>query len=113
MPMFRIHRMKDHPRQSFRWLPHTSGVTHIKPRDFEPAGEVQAANLYDAWMTLRGTERALDIGDVLESETGDTRICKYVGLEEARWVLPEVKTGLESIPAASGPPVLEPASLRG
>jgi len=98
---------------SFRWAPHTSGVTHIKPRDFEPAGEVEAANLYDAWMNLRGTERSLDIGDVLESEAGETRICKYVGFEEARWVLPEVKTGLELIPPASGSAGPEPVHLPG
>ena len=113
MPTFRIHRMKDNPRQSFRWSPHTSGVTNIKPRDFEPAGEIQAANLYDAWMSLRGTKDSLDIGDVLESETGETRICKYVGFKEARWVFPEVTTGLASIPSASGSPVLEPAHLPG
>ena len=113
MPTFRIHRMKDNPRQSFRWAPHTSGITNIKPRDFEPAGEIQAANLYDAWMSLRGTGQALDIGDVLESEAGETRICKYVGFEEARWVFPEVKTGLESMPAASGAPVLETIHLPG
>jgi hypothetical protein len=105
--------MKDTPRQSFRWAPHTSGVTNIKPRDFELAGEIQAANLYDAWMNLRGTELSLDIGDVLESEAGETRICKYVGFEEARWVLPEVKCGLESLPPASGSPALEPAHLPG
>ena len=105
--------MKDNPRQSFRWAPHTSGVTNIKPRDFDAAGEIQAANLYDAWMSLRGTENALDIGDILESETGETRICKYVGFEEARWVFPEVKTGLETLPPASGSHVLERAPLPG
>ncbi len=109
MPTFRIHRMKDHPRHSFRWAPHTSGVTHIKPRDFEPAGEIQAANLYDAWMSLRGTGQALDIGDVLESEAGEACICKYVGFEEARWVFPEVKTGLDSLPVASGSAMPDPA----
>jgi hypothetical protein len=30
------------------------------------------------------------------------RIVKYVGFEEARWVLPEVKTGLENTPVAAG-----------
>ena len=113
MHTFRIHRMKDNPRQSFRWAPHTSGITSIKPRDFELAGEIQAENLYDAWMSLRGTAQSLDIGDVLESEGGETRICKYVGFEEARWVWPEVKTGLESMPSASGAPLLEPAYLAG
>lgn len=111
MPTFNIHRMKDNPRQQFRWAPHTSGVTLIKPRDFEPAGEIEAAGFYDAWMSLRGTERALDIGDVLEFG-GEIRICKYVGFEEARWVLPEVKPGLEAMPVAAGAPLLEPVGGR-
>lgn len=81
--------MKPHVRQNFRWAPHTSGVTALKPRDYEPAGEVEAAGWYDVWTQLRGTEGALDVGDVLESADGQVRICKYVGFEEARWVLPE------------------------
>ncbi|MBI5085992.1 MAG: hypothetical protein HZB13_15515 [Acidobacteria bacterium] len=101
MPLFRVHRMKDGARQQFRWAPHTSGVTSLKPKDFEPAGEVEAKSFYDAWMNLRGTEGSLDIGDVLEAETGELRICKYVGFEEARWVVPEAR------PEAR--PVAEPA----
>jgi hypothetical protein len=107
MSIFRIHRMKEAPRQQFRWAPHTSGVTSIKPRDFEAAGEVESLGFYDAWMSLRGTEHALDIGDVLEADGGELRICKYVGFEEARWVLPEVRTGLESAPLAAGRPAPE------
>lgn len=108
MPTFHIHRMKDNPRQSFRWAPHTGGITNIKPRDFEPSGDIQAANQYEAWMSLRGTENSLDIGDVLESDAGETSICKYVGFEAARWVFPEVKNNLESMPPASSTIVLEP-----
>jgi len=89
MQLFRIHRMKDTPRQVFRWAPHTSGVSTLKPKDFEPDCEVQAASAYEAWTLLRGTERALEIGDVLESPTGEISICKYVGFEEARWIVPE------------------------
>ena len=93
--------MKGTVRQQFRWAPHASGAMQIKPRDFEPSGEVQAAGLYSAWSDLRGTEQSLEIGDVLESEAGDLRICKYVGFEEARWVLPELRTA----PDAPPPPV--------
>lgn len=102
MPAFRIHRMKETTRQQFRWAPHTCGVTPLKPRDYEPAGEVSALNFYDAWTGLRGSERALDIGDVLESEAGELRICKYVGFEEARWVLPEVKPAADAAPLIAG-----------
>ena len=102
MAVYRVHRMKDHVRQSFRHAPHTSGVMMIKPRDFEAAGEVEAANLYDAWMNLRGTSGALDIGDLLESADGSLAVCKYVGFEEARWVIPEVRVVLDDAPAAAG-----------
>jgi len=95
MPRFRIHRMKETPRQHFRWAPHLSGVAQLKPRDFEADGDVDALNFYDAWAILRGSPRALDIGDALETESGEVRICKYVGFEDARWVVPELKTGLE------------------
>jgi len=94
MPLFRIHRMKDGPRQQFRLAPHAIGASQLKPKDFEPGGEVQADGPYEAWTQLRGTSEALDIGDLLESGDGQMRICKYVGFEEARWVVPE------TVPAA-------------
>jgi hypothetical protein len=91
MPSFRIHRMKPHVRQNFRWAPHTSGVSQLKPRDYEEAGEFEGESFYDVWTRLRGGEEALDVGDVLEIPGGEVRICKYVGFEEARWVLPDAK----------------------
>lgn len=102
MALFRVHRMKETPRQQFRWAPHTSGVTQVKPKDFEPAGEVEAASFYAVWASLKDSGAALQVGDVLESDGGELRICKYVGFEEARWQLPEVKSGLEETPLALG-----------
>jgi hypothetical protein len=113
MPIYRVHRMKEGPRQQFRWAPHSSGVTQVRPRDFESAGETEARGLYDAWLALRGTEAALVVGDVLESEDGRLAICKYVGFEEARWVMPEVRTGLEGLPAAVGAPLPAGAAPSG
>jgi hypothetical protein len=89
MPVYRIHRLKPHPRQQFRWAPHTIGSTGVKPRDYEGAGVVEAAGMYAAWTALRGTDQALDVGDLLEAEDGKLSIFKYVGFEEAVWVLPE------------------------
>jgi len=83
--------MKDSPRQQFRWAPHVSGPASAKPKDFEPAGEVEALNEYDAWRVLRDAATPLSIGDLLESSDGQLRICKYVGFEPAQWVLPEIK----------------------
>ena len=99
MPLFRIYRMKDSPRQQFKWAPHVSGCASLKPKDYEQRGHVDAQHEYDAWRLLRETDEGLAVGDLLESEDGRLRICKYVGFEPAQWVLPEVKHPVEPEPA--------------
>ena len=89
MPVYRIHRLKFNPRQQFRWAPHTIGTTGVKLRDYESSGVVEAPGAYAAWTVLRGTDQALEVGDLLEAEDGKLSIFKYVGFEEARWVVPE------------------------
>ncbi len=96
MPQFRIHRMKEQPREHFRWAPHISAQAVVKPRDYEPAGAVQADHEYAAWSELRSTERPLQLGDLLETESGDLRICKYVGFEPATWFVPEIPASIEA-----------------
>jgi len=91
MATYRIHRMREAARQSFRWQPHTSGTTHVKPKDYEPGETVEASSVYGAWMLLRETPAPLQVGDLLESHSGELYICKYVGFEEARWLVPEPK----------------------
>ena len=88
MPNYRIYRMKEAPRQHFRSAPHVSGAADVKRKDYEEAGQIEAANEYAAWDNLRVSEKPLEIGDLLEMETGDLRICKYIGFEPAAWVLP-------------------------
>ena len=85
MPSYRIHRLKDTPRQQFRWAPHTSGVSTVKPRDYEPDACVDAPSVYAAWEQLRRSDRPLQVGDILEAERGTLHICKYIGFEEACW----------------------------
>jgi hypothetical protein len=91
MAVFRVFRMKDSPRQQFRWAPHVSGAASAKPKDFEPAGEVEALHEYDAWHILRDSGSPLLVGDLLETVSGQLTICKYVGFEPAEWLLPEPK----------------------
>jgi hypothetical protein len=91
MPSYRIHRLKDHLRQQFRSAPHVSGAANVKPRDYELAGDVEASSPYFAYFSLKGSADALQPGDLLEAEDLSLRIYKYVGFEEARWVLPEAK----------------------
>jgi hypothetical protein len=89
MPHYRIYRMKDSPRQQFRWAPHLSGCAALKPKEYEPRGEVQARHEYEAWQLMRDSDEPITVGDLLEAEDGQLRICKYVGFEPAQWVLPE------------------------
>ncbi|MFN7992192.1 MAG: hypothetical protein U0Q18_01235 [Bryobacteraceae bacterium] len=91
MATYRVYRMKDSPRQQFRWAPHVSGAASVKVKDYEPDGEVEAASEYDAWIKLRTSDHPLAVGDLLESEGGALRICKYVGFETASWLIPEHK----------------------
>jgi len=98
MPLYRIYRMKDSPRQQFRWAPHLSGSASLKPKDYEQRGEIEALHEYDAWQLLRAAEDPLAVGDLLESDRGELRICKYVGFEPAEWILPEQKHTPEMAP---------------
>lgn len=107
MPLYRIYRMKDSPRQQFRSAPHVSGCASLKPKDYEQRGEVEALHEYDAWRVLRDAAEPLAVGDILESERGELRVCKYVGFEPAQWILPEQKPHPEAAtiePEQSGQP---------
>ncbi|MCC7156813.1 MAG: hypothetical protein IT161_19705 [Bryobacterales bacterium] len=108
MASFRIHRMKENPRQQFRWAPHTAGAMQIKPKDFESGETVEGVGFYDVWTQLKESPRALQVGDLLESQAGELRIYKYVGFEQAQWVIPELRNGIEDTPLAGGSTV-EPA----
>ena len=106
MPLYRIYRMKDSPRQQFKWAPHVSGCATLKPKDYDQRGQVEAMNEYEAWQQLRESEEPLGVGDLFEGEDGQLRICKYVGFEPAQWILPEAKPH----PAAEPAPDPQPAA---
>lgn len=96
MPSYRVHRLRNHLRDHFRFAPHVSGAANIKPRDYEPGESADASSPYAAFFSLKESELALQPGDVLESaDDGSLRIYKYVGFEEARWILPEVRPEIE------------------
>ena len=90
MPAYQIHRLKEPPRQQFRWAPHTPGVTVVKLKDYEPGPIIEAASPYALWLALRESEQAIAVGDLIEViRDGELRILKYIGFEEARWYVPE------------------------
>lgn len=104
MPAYRIYRLRESVRQQFRWAPHTIGMTLVKPKDYEEIYQMEATGPYAVWIQLKDTEQALQVGDILEVESGELRIYKYVGFEEAKWLVPDVKNGLEAAPTAPEPP---------
>ena len=57
---------------------------------------------------LRTAGQPLGLGDLLENEKSELRICKYVGFDEAVWVLPEPKPRAEA--AAGGGPSAQPVT---
>ena len=91
MPSYRIHRLKVHLRQQFRYAPHVSGRASVKPRDYDPGDAVEANSPYAAFFQLKDTPTPLEVGDLLEAPEGTLTIFKFVGFEEAQWVLPEGK----------------------
>ena len=107
MPAYQIHRLKETPRQQFRWAPHTPGVTIVKLKDYEPGAVVEAASPYALWLALRESEQAISVGDLIEVVTesnavsgGELRILKYIGFEEARWYVPEPAPNTMAEPVA-------------
>jgi hypothetical protein len=113
MHTYRIHRLREHLRRQFRYAPHVCGCAQVKPRDYEAGDFIQADSPYRAFFALRDGGTPLDVGDLFEAEDGSLRIFKFVGFEEAVWVLPEVKVPTESSDTGAaetgGPDVTEPA----
>ncbi len=99
MSRYRIHRLKDVPRENFRWAAHTSGLAIVKAKDYQLDGEIDAATPYAAWKILAAEGRELRPGDLLERndaegnpsdlQAGDLQIIKYIGFEPAKWFVPE------------------------
>jgi hypothetical protein len=105
MSTFHIHRLREDRRQQFRSTPHSSGVTAIRPKDYEKETEViEAASAYSLWATLRNSERPLKVGDVIEDDKGVLSICKYTGFDEARWAAPETVAAAAAVDAGSPAP---------
>jgi hypothetical protein len=97
MVVYRIFRLKENLRQQFRWAPHVSGVTTVKPKDYEESVTVEAESPYAAWELLQNTDEKLSVGDILSTESGELRVLKYIGFEPALWVQAEVKTETQAV----------------
>jgi hypothetical protein len=106
MARYRIHRIRETPKEQFRWAAHTGGTALVKSKDYEADAEVDAATPYAAWSRLQTMESALSPGDVLEivnddGPPGDLQIFKYIGFEPAKWWTPEPKSEQKGVFAGS------------
>ena len=61
MASYRVFRLKEHVRQNFRWTPHLSGLSQVKPRDYEEAFTLEGESPYAVWAAVRETDQALQI----------------------------------------------------
>jgi hypothetical protein len=100
--LYRIHRIKEMPRENFRWTAHTGGLGVAKPKDYEVKGEIDAPSPYAAWKTLSAQGTPLRTGDILEEIlpdgiSGNLHIAKYVGFEKAAWFVAEPKNEPQTI----------------
>lgn len=102
MPAYRIHRLKDHLRQQFRFAPHMSGTAILKAKDYVPGDTIDASSPYAAFFQMKDAGTPLEVGDLLESESGSLRVFKYVGFEEAQWMVVEDRGEMsaDALPAA-------------
>jgi hypothetical protein len=114
MPRYLIQRLKELPRENFRWAPHTGGLAMVKSKDYEVDGEVEASSPYTVWKTLLAEDRPLRPGDLLEISPvdevpGQLYIAKYIGFEPASWYVPETRTNpgtpCEGKPELAGAPL--------
>src|SRR5271168_5416361 len=101
MPSYRIHRLKDHLRAGFRSAAHVTGAATVKPRDYEAGDTIEASSPYAAFFAMRESGFPLEVGDLVEIENGPLRICKFVGFEEAQWLVPELKSEPSLVGAAA------------
>jgi hypothetical protein len=116
MARYRIHRLRESMKESFRWAAHTGGTAVIKPKDYEVGAEVDALTPYALWSELKAEDASLCPGDVLETlredgTPGELQIFKYIGFEPAKWWIAEPKPDQiakseDSRPAATPPPSL-------
>ncbi|HLK46506.1 MAG TPA: hypothetical protein VKT49_00145 [Bryobacteraceae bacterium] len=100
MPAYQVYRLKEALRAPFRSAPHTSGVTTLKPKDYEKTDVMDAPTPYAAWLARRESESALLVGDALETAEGALWVYKYIGFEEARWYVPEPSAPAPAAPVA-------------
>jgi hypothetical protein len=68
-----------------------SGTATLKAKDYAPGDTIEASSPYAAFFLMKDAGTPLEVGDLLESEGGSLRVFKYVGFEEAQWMVTEEK----------------------
>jgi hypothetical protein len=99
MPAYQVFHLKENLRTHFRHLPHLSGVAQLKLRDYVEGTGLTASHRYAAWHAKKNTGAPLEVGDVLAEDGVNLYVVKFVGLEPAEWIVPEVKPAEQEVSA--------------
>jgi hypothetical protein len=91
MAVFRVWRLREVLRQSFKNQEHKGGAVVLKPKDYTESIEIEGESAYAAWSLLKDGETKLEVGDALADSTGKLHIFKYIGFEPAEWQVIEPK----------------------
>jgi hypothetical protein len=107
MPRYKLFSLRESLVQRFRESAPKPKPYGLQLRDYEEAGEVEAAGPYGAWKQLQeGAEgralRQFGVGDAIESEEGDLIVLNYWGFDDAAWCVAEAADaiGESEAPAA-------------
>src|SRR2546425_12537294 len=116
MPIYRVHYLKDPPAiERFRAHGPPEGVTSLKPKDYVQVTEIEAPHEYAVWKQLQGEGaqerklRPMGVGDVLEVEARQPRVCRFAGFDDAVWFTfePKQKPGADGASATLAPEASE------
>ena len=92
MPRYKFFHLRDSLVEKFRESAPKAKPYSLRARDYEEAGEIDAAGPYGAWKLLQEPERAegegcrgFGVGDALELEPAELVILNHWGFDHAEW----------------------------
>ena len=101
MAVYQTHILRETQRARFRSAAHSSGLAVVRKNDYEPGATVEAPTVYAAWTSLRDSAAPLQVGDLLETPSGELQVCKFIGFEDACWWVAAPAVPLVDLEASS------------
>ena len=105
MPRYRIFYLRDTQVEKFRGTPPREKPYHLRTKDYDEGGVIEAESPYAVWKQLQEneaasqTKRPLGVGDALEGDESPLLLLNYWGFDEALWRTPEESLAEEELQA--------------